>query len=487
MSKLCLVSEFANLPSRVRLSHILPLLTACSHDDLLAIQSAITQLFFRDFIQHLPSDLSLLILTKLTLRDILSCMLVSTAWYNVIQHCSLLWKHQSQLLVPLQSIHLSDSQWKTLCRNAKLFQIGLYEATTYRVDKFDTNREEMRILQLFSCTDYLLIHGLVGDSLSLYKDVLLVWKWEEENEFYLKMDILDTVDIGGYQFPFERKTGSRISRILLSSNFLFVLHLYLEVFDMRTLSFFSRIKLPSMSEVMGLDFTENSDNSLNLIAVAFFDCSVHVIEPSSGAIIHRLEIEDRYLKIFSLFCKPSQSILIHSELGTSLFDISNQSHKINILGESLDNKDVSLKVSKDRESIAFLRQTDSTIQQTFELIVFTTSTWRPVYHNEMSSCYGFYAILDIGRRYVVLLNTIAKLELLIYDIQVAQPPKCIVFYNIRACRDIFSTDNIITLSSSGWVDGKVYDKFGEEGKTIPLFLVLTKSTPSPLNILSLAV
>ena len=485
MSKLCPVSEFVELSSTARLSYLLPLIAVCSHEELLTIQSNIAHLFYRDFVSHLPSDLSLLILTNLSLRDILSCMLVNTAWCNIIQYNTPLWKHQYKLLDPLRNIRLCDSQWKVFCRNAKLFQTRLYKPAEYCVNQFDISCEEMRIFELFCHTDYLLIHGLVGDSISLYRDVLLVWKWEE-NGFKFKLDILETVDIGGYQFPIRYKSVSIIRRIIVSSNYLFVLHLYLVVFDLRTLSLVCQLSLPSMSEVVALDFTENSDNSLNLIAVAFFDHSVHIMEPT-GVSIHKFVIdEDIFFHIFSLFNNPTPSILIHSRIWTKRYNIHGQSLTIDSL-RSCYTKSNSSVVSKDKERVAILEWKDATTQSMLDLFVFTTNSWKLVYHNKIHSFNNFYFILDVGRRYVVLLNTIAKLELVIYDIQLVQPPSIVVFDNIQPYREIFSTHHVLALSVNGWLDGKVFDTFGEEANNVPLFLVVTRSTPFPLHILSLTI
>ena len=485
MSKLCPVSEFANLSSRARLSYLLPLLTACSHDELLTVQSALSQLFYCDFISHLPSDLSLLILTNLSFRDLLACMLVNSTWYNILQHNVPLWKYQSKLLVPIQIIYPPDNQWKQLCRNAKLFQSKLHNSTAYCVDQFVISSEMKKIFELLNSSDYLLIHGLVGDKTSLYKDVILVWKWEG-NEFKFKKDILETVDIGGYQFQINSKSGSKISPILLSSTFLIVVHSYIEVFDLKTLSLFCRICLPSFSGVKALDFTENSDNSPKLFAIAFFDDFIYIIEPSSGATIYKFEIKDGFFELFSFFDKPTPSILVHSEQGTRRFIIfDGQSHMIDTLGGRQDTEVISSKISKDKEIVAFLEWKELECTNIIRMIVFTTSNWKLVYHTQNVIYTSYYVILEVGRRYVVILNTKAKLEFLIYDIQLAQPPRKIVFDNFQPRRDIFSTDHVLVLSSNGWLDGKVFDKFGEEGTIIPIFIVLTQSTPCPLTLLSL--
>ncbi|KAI6657401.1 hypothetical protein LOD99_149 [Oopsacas minuta] len=493
-SELYPVSKFAGLSTRARLSYLLPLLTACSHEELLSVQSSLNLLFFREFIPDLPPNLSLLILIKLTLKDIFACMLVSKTWCEVInsEYCTPLWRHHAMLLAPTYHRSLCDNQWKVICRNARLFQLKLCKPINYCVKQFEDDGhchiENVKVYQLFTDENYLVVHGLANLNFCLYKDVVLVWKWEgDRGGFKYKLNILEEMDIASYPSSIETKNGSNIT-VSFTSNFLFILHVYIEVFNLDVLSFCSRVRLPSMSEVLGLDYSLNTDRSLKLIAIAFFDRSIYIIDPSHGVTIHEVIIEDRYPFYFSFLDGPDPRFLIYSEMGFRYFDVSSQlAPKIisDLLTIEPTNSHISVNISKNKEIVAILEIELISSIQTPKLFIFSTNSWSLLFHRELSPSYNHYNILAVGSRYVVLLGYRAKLEFIIFDLLTYEPPRSVVFKNIIATQDVYSVDSVCVLYINGWLNGEIFDEVENEGKSIPIFLVYSKSIQFSLSILSL--
>ncbi|CAH8534317.1 unnamed protein product [Heterobilharzia americana] len=89
-----ILNDFDNLDSPVcgsdRLAQLSALIDQCSHGELLHIKRTIKPLLKRDFIAHLPAEISLRILKYLSPRDIFHCTQVSRNWLHICND-NLLW------------------------------------------------------------------------------------------------------------------------------------------------------------------------------------------------------------------------------------------------------------------------------------------------------------------------------------------------------------------------------------------------------------
>ena len=490
------ISAFCNLPSRDRLPYLLQLISACTHEELVSIQAVLSQLFYRDFIAFLPHQLVVQILLKLSLKDTLACMLVSRAWYDVIMSdpCATIWKEQVKLFNPRCNICVESYQWKYLCRQARIFQLGMFDEKAYTVDTFNINKtmntENIKIFELQNNSNYLVMHGLCLGNNGLYRDVVILWKYAGK-EFEYKKNILEEIDTGSYVSPVETKFGSRI-KMCLHSSFVFIIQsVYLCMFDLNTLSFTSRFPLPSMSEVMDVDCVCNSDNSLNLV-IAFFDGSVHFINTSKGDTVNWFIVDVEIPFHFSLIEIPKLRMIVYSDFGFRLFEFSEDYSPITI-PESLPRDSsypgISFKLSNDRKYAAILKYNRIKTPVISKLFLFSTNSWELIYSQSMPPSYNIFSVTAVGRKYIVLVSDRVKLEFLICNYeQTTFLIKSVSFNGFSPHQETFSPSYVVAMLAIEWLDGEIFDNVfsvEKKGSRIPMFLVLSKSLSLTLNILYL--
>ena len=488
------IPGFCNLSPKDRLSHLFQLISVCSHEELLSIQSHLSQLFYRDFIAYLPHHLVVKILLRLSLKEILVCMLVSRTWYDVIhsETCTAIWKRQINIFNKNYSIYSDSYKSKFLCRQARLFQLKVLNPAAYTIEKFPLDNmgigtETIKIFEIQNSADYLITHGLCVCGNGLYRDHALLWKWEG-NRFDYKMNILEEIDTGSYVSPVETKLGSRVKAYLHANCVCIINSMYLCVFDLNKLSFTSRFLLPSMSEVMALDCVSNIDNSPKFIVIAFYDGSVHLVDASNGNTINTFPVGLEIPFNISLFQSGDLRMLIYSDVGILLFEFS-EDYTPTPLPDSLPGNSngsrLSLRLSADRKHAAILKYHETVCSK---LYLFSTNNWELISSELLPQHLYVSSVVAVGSKYVVLVSDRVKLQFIIcYSEQNNFVFKSVLFEGLSPQLDVFSPAHVVAMLATGWLDGDIFDAVSVENNNncIAMFVVVSKSISVKLNILCL--
>ena len=484
-------SGFSNLSSRDRVSYLYQLLSSCTHEELLSIQAVLSQFFYRQFITELPRQLALKILLKLSLRDLFSCMLVSRTWYDVIHSEPCIWKEQVKSFHPYYKPSVESYQLKLLCRQTRLFQLRMFDTNAYKIETFSNRTSEIENINVFeihTSSNYLVIHGLSKCDNGLYRDLVTVWKWMG-TEFEYKKNILEEIDVGSYITPLATKSGSRI-QMFVNSNFVSVVHsVYLDIFDLNSLSFTSRVPLPSMSGVMSLDYTINPDNSPNITGLAFFDKSLYFIKTSNGDTLNSITVDMDPFDFYFLE-NPDLKMLLYSSFEIRLFNIS-EDFALTVIPDFLpreaNDSKLSLKLSNNKHFVAILQYNSVSALTSSKLFLFSTNPWNLIRSVNLWDSYTTYTVLAVGRKYTVLMSLRAKLELTICDLQRNEPLiRSVLFQGISPYPEIFCPEYVVVMLTNGWLDGDIFDNIlsvEKKDNNIPMFLVLR--IPFQLSILYL--
>lgn len=88
--------DFCKLNDPTRLQCLVDLVKACSYEEQLDFNERLQDLLHKDFITHLPSDLTERVLSYLSVDDAITCLRVSKSWKKVIEGCSAFWEPQAR-------------------------------------------------------------------------------------------------------------------------------------------------------------------------------------------------------------------------------------------------------------------------------------------------------------------------------------------------------------------------------------------------------
>ena len=481
MSSLPTVPQFTALSTGDRLAYLISLLSDCSHEELLSVQSTLTKLFYRDFSQ-LPLDIVVQILKFLSLGDILSCMLVNKTWCDIIncRGSSTLWRmHSLQLSREYSTTALltNNTQWKQLCRSIKTFQNNLVHPFAYRNKPLVKKSQEsgkIRVFRVLSSDNWFVIHGYNEE---WSNEVVLVWKLEG-NVFVCTGDILGK-DVGSNS---RTLAGSQVSTYF-RDKFILIAHYYLDIFKINYLGSKTRIPLPSMSGLMHLDFLTNEEGHLHVLAILSSDYSIFLLNPNNGELERRISVgECIFPNLFNFSLLPKPALFICSTIGFQMLNILHDK-SFRIIDSLQTHFDVSnitnitFKLSKDRGLLALLCSDNNQVQY---LHIYSTSNWLRIRKVVLNiPVFNEYVFLSVGKKYIVLLNYRRRLEIVVYDVQRSgSTVKSVMLNEITALRDTFTLNTVLVLSER-WLDGFVDEGITDverKEKVIPMFLIFRGDT-----------
>ena len=91
-----LKEDFTKQNSATQLQCLVDLVKTCSFQQQLEFNDRIQDLLHKDFITHLPSDLTERVLSYLSVDDAITCLRVSKNWKKIIESCSAFWEPQAK-------------------------------------------------------------------------------------------------------------------------------------------------------------------------------------------------------------------------------------------------------------------------------------------------------------------------------------------------------------------------------------------------------
>lgn len=89
-------AEFCKLNEPTKVQCLVDLVKTCSYQEQLDFNERLQELLHKDFISHLPDDLTKRVLSFLGVDDAITCLRVSKNWKKVIEGCSAFWEPQAK-------------------------------------------------------------------------------------------------------------------------------------------------------------------------------------------------------------------------------------------------------------------------------------------------------------------------------------------------------------------------------------------------------
>lgn len=87
-----LSAEFAALDGATKVHTLMALVRQCAYQEQMQFVEELQNLLHKDFLTHLPADLSEKIISYLSMDDVLNCLLVCKSWNRVVSGCSSYWQ-----------------------------------------------------------------------------------------------------------------------------------------------------------------------------------------------------------------------------------------------------------------------------------------------------------------------------------------------------------------------------------------------------------
>lgn len=89
-------TEFCKLNDPTKVQCLIDLVKTCSYQEQLNFNERLQELLHKDFISHLPEDLTKRVVSFLSVDDAITCLRVSKNWKKVIEDCSAFWEPQAK-------------------------------------------------------------------------------------------------------------------------------------------------------------------------------------------------------------------------------------------------------------------------------------------------------------------------------------------------------------------------------------------------------
>lgn len=91
-----LKGDFSKLNDPTQLQCLVDLVKVCPYHRQLEFNDRLQDFLHKDFITHLPSDLTERVISYLSVDDAITCLRVSKKWKEVFESCSAFWEPQAK-------------------------------------------------------------------------------------------------------------------------------------------------------------------------------------------------------------------------------------------------------------------------------------------------------------------------------------------------------------------------------------------------------